>query len=92
MKQFFLYLASGMLAAIVGYLINQMPNLPDDWKPWVPKAIGGLIVVSAIVLIRQDGRDRRTAEISENHPEQPQPPMFDVPSYLDAICDNYEQW
>jgi hypothetical protein len=54
MKRFLLYLASGLLGAIVGYLINQVPNLPDDWKPWVPGAIAGLIVVSAIVLIRQD--------------------------------------
>jgi hypothetical protein len=54
MKRFLLYLASGLLAAIVGYLINQVPNLPDDWKPWVPTAIAGSIVLGAIVLIRQD--------------------------------------
>jgi hypothetical protein len=77
MKRFLLYLASGLLAAIVGYLINQVPNLPDDWKPWVPTAIAGLIVVSAIVLIRQDSGNRRTADIGEKPSALPQSSIVD---------------
>jgi DNA polymerase III delta prime subunit len=92
MKRFLLYLASGLLAAIVGYLINRVPNLPDDWKPWVPGAIAGLIVVSAIVLIRQDSGNRRTADIGEKPSALPQSSIVDSLYYLDAICTRYAQW
>jgi hypothetical protein len=71
MKRFLLYLASGLLAAIVGYLINQVPNLPDDWKPWVPGTIAGLIVVSAIVLIRQDAGGSSPSDLEQGQDSAP---------------------
>jgi hypothetical protein len=56
MKIFLLYLGSGLLAAFVGYLINQLPNLPDSLKPWVPIAIALLVIIGAIFAIKQSSQ------------------------------------
>jgi hypothetical protein len=53
MNQFLLYLASGLTAALVGYFTNQLPNLPENLKPWVPLALAVLILLAAIMLIKQ---------------------------------------
>jgi hypothetical protein len=55
MKNFLLYLLSTVLAVGVAYLVNQVPALPEQYKPWVPGAIGLLIVGSAIVMVGQGG-------------------------------------
>lgn len=53
MNQFLLYLGSGLIAALVGYFTNQLPNLPENLKPWVPLALAVLILIAAIILIKQ---------------------------------------
>jgi hypothetical protein len=67
--KFLLYLLSGLFAVVVGYFINQLPNLPDYLKPWVPAAIAVLIVVSAIVMIQQEKGNSTSARtvIKGNH-------------------------
>ena len=57
MKKFSLYLISGLLSVLVGYFVNQLPNLPDHLKPWVPAIITVLILVTAFVLIQQVDED-----------------------------------
>jgi hypothetical protein len=53
MNQFLLYLASGVITVLVGYFTNQLPNLPENLKPWVPLALAVLTFVGSIVLIQQ---------------------------------------
>lgn len=52
MNQFLLYFASGLTALLVGYFTNQLPNLPDNLKPWVPLALAVLTLLSPILLIQ----------------------------------------
>ena len=53
MNQFLLYFASALITVLVGYFTNQLPNLPDNWKPWVPLGLAVLTLVSSILLIQQ---------------------------------------
>ncbi|MEG4284336.1 hypothetical protein QUB68_14505 [Microcoleus sp. A006_D1] len=53
MNQSLLYLASGLITVLVGYFTNQLPNLPDNLKPWVPLALAVLTLVGSILLIQQ---------------------------------------
>lgn len=51
MNQYLLYFASALIAVAVGYFTNQLPNLPDNLKPWMPSALGVLILIGAVVAI-----------------------------------------
>jgi hypothetical protein len=62
MKKFSLYFISSLLSVLVGYFVNQLPNLPDQLKPWVPAIIAVLVLVTAIVLIQQGGGEGVTAK------------------------------
>jgi hypothetical protein len=62
MNQFLLYLASGLISVLVGYFTNQLPNLPDNLKPWVPLALGVLALVSSILLIQQSNSGNSSAK------------------------------
>ena len=53
MNQFLLYLVSGVITVLVGYFTNQLPNLPDNLKPWVPLAVAVLILAGSIFSILQ---------------------------------------
>ena len=53
MNQFLLYFASALITVLVGYFTNQLPNLPDNWKPWVPLGLAVLTLVGSILLIQQ---------------------------------------
>lgn len=53
MNQFLLYFASGLIALLVGYFTNQLPNLPDNLKPWVPLVLAVLTLFSSILVIKQ---------------------------------------
>ncbi|MEG3877116.1 hypothetical protein QT972_06995 [Microcoleus sp. herbarium7] len=62
MNQFLFYFASGLIALLVGYFTNQLPNLPDNWKPWVPLALAVLTLVSSILLIQQSHSGNSSAK------------------------------
>jgi hypothetical protein len=62
MNQFLLYLASGLITVLVGYFTNQIPNLPDNLKPWVPLALAVLTLVGSIVLIQQSNSGNSSAK------------------------------
>lgn len=62
MEKFSLYLISSLLSVFVGYFVNQLPNLPDQLKPWVPAVIAVLILATAIVLIQQASGEGRTSK------------------------------
>jgi hypothetical protein len=62
MKKFPLYFISSLLSVLVGYFVNQLPNLPDQLKPWVPAIIAVLVLITAIVLIQQGGGERVTSK------------------------------
>lgn len=62
MNQFLLYLVSGLIAVLVGYFTNQLPNLPDNLKPWVPFALTVLTLVGAILLIQQNHSGNSSAK------------------------------
>ena len=68
MNQFLLYLASGLITVFVGYFTNQLPNLPDNLKPWVPLAMAVLTLVGSILLIQQShfGKSSAKTVIREN--------------------------
>lgn len=52
MNQLLLYLASGLISVVVGYFVNQLPNLPDNLKPWMPIALTVLTLGGAILAIK----------------------------------------
>jgi hypothetical protein len=62
MNQFLLYLASGLITVSVGYFTNQLPNLPDNLKPWVPLALAVLTLVGSILLIQQSHSGNSSAK------------------------------
>ena len=62
MNQFLLYLASGLITVLVGYFTNQLPNLPDNLKPWVPLALAVLTLVGSILLIQQSHSGNSSAK------------------------------
>lgn len=68
MNQFLLYLASGFITVFVGYFTNQLPNLPDNLKPWVPLALAVLTLVFSILGIQQihSGNSSAKTVIREN--------------------------
>ncbi|MGB3237560.1 MAG: hypothetical protein WBB29_04630 [Geitlerinemataceae cyanobacterium] len=68
MNQFLLYLVSGFITVLVGYLTNQLPNLPENWKPWVPLALAVLTLIGSILLIQQSnsGNSSARTKISGN--------------------------
>lgn len=45
MKKFWICLASAFVGTLLGYLINQLPGIPEGLKPWVPPAT--LVVMGA---------------------------------------------
>jgi hypothetical protein len=57
MNQFLLYLASGLITVLVGYFTNQLPNLPENLKPWVPLALAVLTLVPTFRRSDSDGYD-----------------------------------
>ena len=62
MNQFLLYLASGLITVLVGYFTNQLPNLPDNLKPWVPLAMAVLTLAGSILLIQQSHSGNSSAK------------------------------
>jgi len=71
MNQFVLYLVSGVITVLVGYFTNQLPNLPDNLKPWVPLAVAVLTLagsIFSILLIQQSqsGNSSPKTVIREN--------------------------
>ena len=62
MNQFLLILVSGLIAVLVGYFTNQLPNLPDNLKPWVPLGVVVLTLVSSILLIQQSHSGNSSAK------------------------------
>jgi hypothetical protein len=62
MNQFLLYLASGLITVLVGYFTNQLPNLPDNLKPWVPLAMAVLTLAGSIWLIQQSQSGNSSAK------------------------------
>ena len=62
MKQFVLYLASGVITVFVGYFTNQLPNLPDNLKPWVPLALAVLTLAGSILVIQQSQSGNSSAK------------------------------
>ena len=69
--KFLWHLLSGLFTVVVGYFINQLPNLPDYLKPWVPIAtIAVLVVVMAIVSTQQEKRNAASAKTSKGNRQQ----------------------
>ncbi|MEG4590115.1 hypothetical protein QUA54_33610 [Microcoleus sp. MOSTC5] len=62
MKQFVLYLVSGLITVLLGYFTNQLPNLPDNLKPWVPLAVTVLTFAGSILLIKQSHSGNSSAK------------------------------
>jgi len=46
----------------VGYFTNQLPNLPDNLKPWVPLAMAVLTFAGSILLIKQSHSGNSSAK------------------------------
>jgi hypothetical protein len=61
MKKFSLYFVSTLVSILVGYFVNQLPNLPVQLKPWVPAVIAVLVLVTALILIQLAGGEGVTA-------------------------------
>lgn len=60
MNKFFLCFASALTGVLLGYLINQLPGLPDSLKPWVMPTTGFVSIVSAVLLTAQMGDTPKT--------------------------------
>ncbi len=63
MKQGFIHFGSAIVALGLAYLVNQLTNMPDSLKPWVPFGMVTLVVLSVWFLMEQSrvsGRPRTT--------------------------------
>jgi hypothetical protein len=54
MKKFLLYFLTAIIATLLAFLVNQLPTIPDPYKPWVPSGVFILTIVSAVLLIKQN--------------------------------------
>jgi phosphoglycerol transferase MdoB-like AlkP superfamily enzyme len=52
MKQNWIYFLSVVIGAILSYLINQLPGVPDSVKPWLWFPVIGLMLLSVWVGLR----------------------------------------
>jgi hypothetical protein len=52
MNQNLSYFLSIVVGAILSYFINQLPNVPENVKPWTWILVIGLTLVSAVLMIR----------------------------------------
>jgi hypothetical protein len=62
MNQLLLYFSSGLVAVLVGYFTNQLPNVPENLKPWVPLALAVLTLIGSILLIQQSNSGNPAAK------------------------------
>ena len=59
MKQGFIHFGSAIVALGLAYLVNQLPNMPDSLKPWVPFGMVPLVVLSVWFLVQQGETAKR---------------------------------
>jgi len=57
MNQNLTYSLSVVVGAILSYFINQLPNVPDNAKPWTWIPVIGLTLLSAVLVIRLSGNN-----------------------------------
>jgi hypothetical protein len=53
MKQAFIYFGSAIVALLLAYGVNQLPNVPDAVKPAVPIVVVALVVISVWFAMQQ---------------------------------------
>ena len=53
MKQAFIYLGSAIVALLLSYGVNQLPNVPEAVKPSVPFVLVALVVIGVWLSLQQ---------------------------------------
>jgi hypothetical protein len=60
MNQNWVYFVSTIVGVALSYGVNQLPSVPESWKPWLPIPVVGLTVVSGWLMTQQGSRSRTT--------------------------------
>jgi hypothetical protein len=68
MNQNLVYFASVVVGAVLSYLINQLPGVPDAVKPWLWISVIGLTLLSAWLVIRSQAGSGNQTSSSRNAP------------------------
>jgi hypothetical protein len=67
MKQALMHFGSAIVGLGLAYLVNQLPNVPDNLKPWVPLGMVPLVVLTVWFAVTQgETAKRRKTKISGN--------------------------
>jgi F0F1-type ATP synthase assembly protein I len=74
MNQNLVYFASVVVGAVLSYLINQLPGVPDAVKPWLWIPVIGLTLLSAWLVIKSS---QASSESQKTSPTQSQT-SFDI--------------
>jgi hypothetical protein len=60
MKPVLMHFASAIVGLGLAYLVNQLPNVPDNLKPWVPLGMVPLVVLTVWFAVEQSSGTRRS--------------------------------
>lgn len=66
MNQKIIYFSSTIIGAVLSYLINQLPGLPEQIKPWLTIPVIGLTVFSAWLGIKLSQNSSKQTSVSRN--------------------------
>lgn len=60
MKPIVIHFSSAIVALLLSYLVNQLPNIPDALKPWVPFGMVPLMVLTVWFVVEQSNAGARS--------------------------------
>lgn len=67
MKPVLMHFGSAIVALGLAYLVNQLPNMPDNLKPWVPFGMVPLVVLTVwFAVTSSETAKRRKTRVSGN--------------------------
>ena len=67
MKPVLMHFGSAIVGLGLAYLVNQLPNVPDNFKPWVPLGMVPLVVLTVwFAVTTSETAKRRKTKISGN--------------------------
>jgi hypothetical protein len=67
MKQALMHFGSTIVGLVLAYLVNQLPNVPDNFRPWVPFVMVPFVVLTVwFAVTTSETAKRRKTKISGN--------------------------